>query len=365
MPCNTQALAAAQQVQDALDVWGPQYVDTVVSNVAATGAPTDGVSSWGTNMQNDGNNAGPPWNWVSGLAILGFTLIVSFVLSLLAQAFNVVPGLGQQISTVIQQFDSWLQNTLHNIAAPQMDGAVHILQAMFDFQLGTLAALVNISQALVYVRGQIVNDYQRLYNLSVSQAQALYNQEELNRQGGDRLIISDYQNLYNQSVSHADSDTNAERQRALAAEQQLQLQEQADTGNLKNLIDQNFFTLQQQEHADVQNLQQQIATQTNPNVNALQQQINGQILPQLIATTALATQTQTQLRTDEQQCIDPLCQNLGNLSKDFGLLNQLGIAALVIAFIAECMTQPKAVAGAINAAVTPVVDSTVTATTGL
>lgn len=365
MPCNTNALGAAQGVQDAIDVWGPQYVDTAVNAIAATGAPTDGVSSWGQRMQQDGGNAGPPWNWVSGLAILGLTLIIGFVLSLLSQAFNTVPGLGQQISGVIDQFNSWLQQTIHNIAAPMMDGAVHILEGMFDFQMGMLAALVNLAQALVYVRGQIVNDYENLHNTAISYAQNLYNQEELNRQGAEQQIISDYQNLYNLSVTHADTSVSAETQRAQSAEQGLHayadsLYQQAlahDQATVPNLIPQ---------------IDTEIQTKVQPQIDALNALLPTlgtaaipSILQQLQTLTQTQTATQNQLQQDETNCIDPLCQNLGNLSKDFGLLNGLGVAAAVLAFIAACMSDPGGVAGAINSTVTGTVDGTVQATTGV
>lgn len=365
MPCNTQALAAAQGVQDAIDVWGPQYIDTAVNTIAATGAPTDGVSSWGQSMQNDGGNAGPPWNWVSGLAILGFTLIVSFVLSLLAQAFNTVPGIGQQISDTIHQFDSWLQQTLHQIAAPQMDGAVHILQGMFDFQMGMLAALVNLSQALLYVRGQIVNDYQRLYNQGITYSQGLYNQEEQNRSASEQQIVAYAQALYNQGTQYADSDTSAERQRAQAAEQQL-------SGSIQGAVNGAIALGQAGDAQTLQQAQTMIQTQVQPQIDAINSQLPllgtaglAQVMPMLQALTQTQTALQNQLNTDEQQCIDPLCQNLGQLSKDFSGLGALGVGAAVIAFIAACMADPAGVAGGINAVVTPLVDTTSTATTGV
>lgn len=365
MPCNTQALAAAQQVQDALDVWGPQYVDTAVNSIAATGAPTDGVSSWGTNMQNNGNQAGPPWNWVSGLAILGLTLIIGFVLSLLSQAFGVVPGLGQQIRDVIDQFNSWLQQTIHNIAAPMMDGAVHILSGLFDFQMGMLAALVNLAQALVYVRGQIVNDYESLHNTAISYAQSLYNQEELNRQGSEQLLKNDYENLYNLSVQHADAGDAALTNEAQTLDNQLR----SDlTGQINGAIAQA-----QAGDAKVEtDFQTVIQTQVQPQINAINAILPslgtgalGTILPQLQALTQTQTALQNQLNTDETNCINPMCENLGNLSKDFGLLNGLGLEALVVAFIATCMADPGGVATAINDTVTPLFDATVHATTGV
>ena len=365
MPCNTNALGAAQGVQDAIDVWGPQYVDTAVNAIAATGAPTDGVSSWGQRMQQDGGNAGPPWNWVSGLAILGLTLIIGFVLSLLSQAFNTVPGLGQQISGVIDQFNSWLQQTIHNIAAPMMDGAVHILEGMFDFQMGMLAALVNLAQALVYVRGQIVNDYESLHNTAISYAQSLYNQEELNRQGSEQLLKNDYENLYNLSVQHADAGDAALTNEAQTLDNQLR----SDlTGQINGAIAQA-----QAGDAKVEtDFQTVIQTQVQPQINAINAILPSlgtgalaTILPQLQALTQTQTALQNQLNTDETNCINPMCENLSDFTRNMGLLNSLGVAAAVIAFIAACMTEPAAVAGAINSVVTPTVDGTVSTTTGV
>lgn len=333
------------------ELWGVQdsaeNAAFIWQNVAQTGAnlggPQDGVFGELNGVDTELNASGGPRGWLPGLLAALLGLIFTDVIF------------------ISQGLDNWLQWAKNN----SMDAFNDFLEGLRALiEAGPQAAL-NAIQGVV---AALTNNYFAgiAYTNAVGNAANASISALAQKEAGDianlNVLIQDEASSLQQEINAINA---APPGVSPAVIQQLQAQEQLDTGNLKNLIDQNFFTLQQQERADTQNLQTQINGLQAPNVTALQQQINGQILPQLIATTALATQTQQQLNTDEQQCIDPLCQNLGNLSKDFGLLNQLGIAALVIAFIGECMAQPAVVAGAINAAVTPTVDSTSFATTGV
>lgn len=370
MPCNTSALNALAFTTAIPTTYAPEYLGTATQELAATGAPTDGVSSWGVQMQQEGGNAGPPWWWFFGFVVLGISLALGWILGVLAGMFQPLPGVGPSIATLLQQAQAGLGNTLHQWALGQMDGAQHWINAENAFRMGILAQLVQLATAIGWNKTAMVNDYESLYNSSIAHADTLYNDALNAADASDRLLISDYENLHNLALQYTDSETGAERARAQAAEAQLQqdississsalgdaqaalAQAEAYTDLEINALvrpeleqlQQSYISIRQQEEADTQNLQSQITQQGTAFNNA----IGAAILPVTTALVGLQTQLQPQVQQLQQQlqnatetCIDPLCETMGDDAN--GLLNllQIGGIAAFFAFLAEAIHNPK------------------------
>ena len=337
--------------QTEAELWGIQdsaeNAAFIWQNVAITGAdlggPQDGVFGELNSVDTELNASGGPRGWLPGL----FAAILGLIFGSIAW---LSPGL-----------DQWLQWAKSNA----MDGFNDFLEGMRALIEAGPQAAINAIQGLVAAMNNNYNanvNYTNLVGNAANASTSALAQKEAGDIANLNVLILDEAGSLQQEINAINA---APAGVSPAAVQQLQAQEQLDVGNLKNLIDQNFFTLQQQEQADTQNLQRQIQQASQPNTAALQALLAIQVLPQLSTLTQTQTQLQNQLNQDEQQCIDPLCQNLGQLSKEFGLLGQLGTVAAVLAFIAACMADPGGVATGINAVVTPLVDSTSTATTGV
>lgn len=310
---------------------------------AQAGGPQDGVFGQLGSVKTELDASGGPRGWLPGLLV-----------AILGLIFGSVGWLSQGL-------DNWLQWAKSNAA----DGFNDFLEGMRALlEAGPRVAMMAVQGAVAYS--------QYLYNLAYSHAdavgqaagdaaQGLFQQSIQHADAGDSAVVSYAQALYNQSVTHADTG-DAALQGEIA---RLQQQEQADTGNLKTLIDQNYFTLQQQEQHDTQNLQQQISGGVQPQIDALTSLIALQVLPELQTLTQTATSTASQLAQDEAQCIDPLCTNLGKTSNATGLLQDAGILALVLAFIAACMSDPQGVSDFLGSSIAPIAVGTTQSTTGV
>lgn len=309
---------------------------------AQLGGPQDGVFNQLDSVQTELNSSGGPRGWLPGLlvAILGLVF-----------------GSVAWISTGLNNWLQWAKTNAMDGFNDFIEGFRALLEAGPQVAMNAMQGAIAFAQN-VYQHAQWYTD--ALYQQMISSEAQIKAQEQSDFGNLGNYINTSIYNLRNQLQQQEQGDV-SNLGNALRS---LQQQEQADTGNLHSLIDQNFFTLQQQEHADTQNLQTQINTQVNPNISALQGLLGLQVLPELSALTQLATQTAGQLKQDEEQCIDPMCKNLGKTSNATGILGDLGILALVLAFIAECMANPSGVSGFIVGAIAPDVNDTTRSTTG-
>ena len=308
---------------------------------AQLGGPQDGVFGQLNDVQTELNASGGPRGWLPGLLVAILGLIFGSVVWISQGLDNWVQWAKTHATDGFADFIEGMRaliETAPQVATNAMIGAITYAQHLFaSAQYQEQGDVGNIRVLINDVYQHELGDFGNLQNQISTTGQSLQNQEQADV-GNLRVLIND---VY---VS-------------------LKTQEQADTGNLQHLIDQNFFTLQQQEHADTQNLQHEIDTQVQPQISALQGLLGLTILPELGALTQIATQTAQQLKQDEQQCIDPLCKNLGKTSNATGLLQDLGILAMVLAFIAECVHDPSGVSDFLVGTIAPnAIDTTRNAT---
>lgn len=365
MPCNTDTLNAAAFLQKSYTQDAPTLLGDTAQWIASTGYSTDGLSAWGTYTQEDGNNAGPPWWWLFGGFVTALSLGLTWLFVVIAGGVSNLPGIGPQLADLLNNASSSLQNYLHTMFTGQQDGFQHILSAQSELNTGLLTAVDTLAKSMIY-NGQV----QYKNSIAALQPQIDALSGSLN-QWVYQLELDD--KTYN-ADAHAYTDAGLGTLHGYVDNwvYQLQLDDKQISADTQNLVNNAISQAQAGDAQTLLQVQTQIQTQVQPQIDSINAQLPAlgsagvaQLLPQLQLLQQAQTATQNQLQQDETNCINPMCENLGDFTKNMGLLNGLGVAAAVIAFIAAAMADPGGVAGAINSVVTPTVDGTVSTTTGV